>query len=43
MQHAVARHAEVVRRQQGLDMLMRVGLNSGEMEDAAALIVLNLP
>ncbi len=31
MQHAVGRHAEVVRRQQGLDVLMRVGLNSGEV------------
>jgi class 3 adenylate cyclase/tetratricopeptide (TPR) repeat protein len=31
MQQAVARHAEAVRRQQGLDVLMRVGLNSGEV------------
>jgi class 3 adenylate cyclase/tetratricopeptide (TPR) repeat protein len=31
MQQAVARHAEEVRRQQGLDVLMRVGLNSGEV------------
>src|SRR5262245_46953128 len=31
MQHAVARYAEEVRRQQGLDVLMRVGLNSGEV------------
>src|SRR5262249_48928243 len=29
MQHAVARYAEEVRRHQGLDVLMRVGLNSG--------------
>jgi hypothetical protein len=31
MQHAVGRYAEEVRRQQGLDVLMRVGLNSGEV------------
>src|SRR5438093_9680431 len=31
MQHAVARHAEEVRRPQGLDVLMRVGLHSGEV------------
>src|SRR6266700_4370884 len=31
MQHAVARDAEEVRRQQGLDVLMRVGLHSGEV------------
>jgi class 3 adenylate cyclase/tetratricopeptide (TPR) repeat protein len=31
MQHAVARYAEEVRRQQGLDVLMRVGVNSGEV------------
>jgi class 3 adenylate cyclase len=29
MHHAVARYAEEVRRQQGLDVLMRVGLHSG--------------
>jgi class 3 adenylate cyclase/tetratricopeptide (TPR) repeat protein len=29
MQHAVARYADEVRRQQGLDVLMRVGLHSG--------------
>src|SRR6266511_4411893 len=29
MQHAVGRYAEAVRRQQGLDVQMRVGLNSG--------------
>ena len=31
MQHAVGRYAEEVRRQQGLDVLIRVGLNSGEV------------
>src|SRR5207253_2480313 len=31
MQHAVGCYAEEVRRQQGLDVLMRVGLNSGEV------------
>jgi class 3 adenylate cyclase/tetratricopeptide (TPR) repeat protein len=31
MQQAVGRYAEEVRRQQGLDVLMRVGLNSGEV------------
>jgi class 3 adenylate cyclase/tetratricopeptide (TPR) repeat protein len=31
MQRAVGRYAEEVRRQQGLDVLMRVGLNSGEV------------
>src|SRR5262249_25651217 len=31
MQHAVAHYAEEVRRQQGLDVLMRVGLHSGEV------------
>src|SRR5262252_958697 len=31
MQHAVGRYAEEVRRQQGLDVLMRVGLHSGEV------------
>jgi class 3 adenylate cyclase len=31
MQHAVGHYAEEVRRQQGLDVLMRVGLNSGEV------------
>jgi class 3 adenylate cyclase len=31
MQHAVGRYAEAVRRQQGLDVQMRVGLNSGEV------------
>ena len=30
MQQAVGRYAEEVRRQQGIDVLMRVGLNSGE-------------
>jgi class 3 adenylate cyclase/tetratricopeptide (TPR) repeat protein len=31
MQHAVGRYAEEVRRQQGLDVLIRVGLHSGEV------------
>ena len=31
MQHAVGHYAEVVRRQQGLDVLMRIGLHSGEV------------
>jgi class 3 adenylate cyclase/tetratricopeptide (TPR) repeat protein len=31
MQQAVGRYAEEVRRQRGLDVLMRVGLNSGEV------------
>jgi class 3 adenylate cyclase len=31
MQHAVGRYAEAVRRQQGLDVLMRIGLHSGEV------------
>jgi class 3 adenylate cyclase len=31
IQHAVGRYAEEVRRQQGLDVLIRVGLNSGEV------------